>query len=98
MNVEKARELFVELVANVPPERWQERLAVLVGDDEDTRRRVQLLLAAHQEDSFLASPAPALGATVDEPSAERAGTVVGPYKLLEQIGESVFGIDFMAEH
>ena len=50
MNVEKVRELFVELVANVPPERWQERLAVLVGDDEDTRQRVQLLLAAHQRD------------------------------------------------
>src|SRR5207244_3099574 len=35
--------------------------------------------------------------TVDEPSAERAGTVVGPYKLLEQIGEGGFGIVFMAE-
>src|SRR5260370_13172665 len=97
MNVEKVRELFVDLVANVPPERWQERLAVLVGDDEDTRQRVQRLLAAHHEDSFLASPAPGLGATIDEPSAERVGAIIGPYKLLEQIGEGGFGIVFMAE-
>jgi serine/threonine protein kinase/tetratricopeptide (TPR) repeat protein len=38
------------------------------------------------------------GLTVDEPSTtERPGTLVGPYKLLEQIGEGGFGIVFMAE-
>src|SRR6516164_1383762 len=97
MNAAKVRELFVELLANVPREQWDERLAECAGADEDLRHRVKLLLAAHQEDSFLASPALALGGTIDKPITERPGTVIGPYKLLEQIGDGGFGVVFMAE-
>src|SRR5207253_5004338 len=47
--------------------------------------------------SFLESPAAAPAATLDEPIREGTGTVIGPYKLLQQIGEGGMGTVFMAE-
>jgi serine/threonine protein kinase len=38
-----------------------------------------------------------LAATIDETITERPGTVIGPYKLMEQIGEGGMGLVFVAE-
>jgi serine/threonine protein kinase len=66
----------------------------------ELRQKIEALLRAYEEaGSFLESPiqAPALVPTVDEPITERPGTVIGPYKLMEQIGEGGMGLVFVAE-
>jgi serine/threonine protein kinase/WD40 repeat protein len=64
--------------------------------DARLRRRVEALLRAHAEpDEILDRP---LTPTVDEtPPAEGPGSCIGPYKLLQQIGEGGMGVVYMAE-
>ena len=68
------------------------------GSDVDLRARVERLLGAYPEaGSFLDSPAVLLNATIDQPITEKPGTQIGPYKLLQQIGEGGMGVVYMAE-
>jgi eukaryotic-like serine/threonine-protein kinase len=80
------------------PEARAAYLRQICGDDAALAERVQALLNAYEDNaSFLEAPAvPPLG-TIDEPLRERPGTMIGPYKLLEQIGEGGFGVVYMAE-
>src|SRR5271170_2238236 len=94
------REIFIEALQKANP---GERLAFLdaaCGADQELLKRVQELLAEHERDGtfLLDSPPPGVTATVDMPEiTEKAGIVIGPYKLLEQIGEGGFGIVYMAD-
>jgi serine/threonine protein kinase/WD40 repeat protein len=80
----------------LPLEQRPAFLAEACGGDTQLRSEVESLLSAHvPEDSFL--QAPALAATVNQPLSERPGSIVGRYKLREQIGEGGFGVVYVAE-
>jgi serine/threonine protein kinase len=80
------------------PDQRATYLSEACGNDRELQARVERLLDAQlHAGSFLESPAPELGATVDRSVTEGPGTVIGPYKLLQQIGEGGMGAVFMAE-
>src|SRR5262249_61228180 len=92
--------IFCGALEQVSAEERAAYLESACGDDAELRGRIEALLRAHEQagDFFPEKPAPGLVATVDEvPITEATGTVIDPYKLLEQIGEGGMGRVFVAE-
>src|SRR3979409_1072166 len=79
---------FIEAVEKEDPTERAAFLDKACADDPALRERIERLLARH---------ASAGTASLEGSAAERPGTVIGPYKLLEQIGEGGFGVVYMAE-
>lgn len=94
------RDIFIEAMQKREGDERSAFLDVACGDDVELRESVEQLLAEHQKDDsfFLDGPPPGLGATVDVPEiTEKSGAQIGPFKLLQQIGEGGMGAVFMAK-
>jgi serine/threonine protein kinase/Flp pilus assembly protein TadD len=99
LDFERVKAVFQAAVDEHPPDQWPGYLDSACAGDAELRREVEALLRAHlAEASLLNSPAfVANGANPTASLAEGPGTIVGPYKLLQQIGEGGMGVVFMAE-
>ena len=90
--LDRLESLFASALQQPPADRAA-YLDQACADDPAVRQRVEALLRAQAAaGSFLQAPPSGPCATADDPPVSEAiGTIIGPYKLLEQIGEGGIG-------
>jgi WD40 repeat protein/serine/threonine protein kinase len=111
--IKNAKEIFIAAVQLPAEQQDAFLDQACAGDPDLRRRVSDLLRAHQEIGSFLdqpAAPGPLTGPYIPvpedaepadpvapQPLSEGPGTVIGPYKLLQQIGEGGFGVVYMAE-
>jgi serine/threonine protein kinase/Flp pilus assembly protein TadD len=96
-DAQKVQSIFHEAVEHHAAAAWPAFLDLACGGDAELRAAVEALLRGHEQaNSLLDEPAPT-SATAAELTASAPGAVIGPYKLIQLIGEGGMGTVWMAQ-
>ena len=90
------RSIFLQAVDVESPEELAAFLDEACQDNTQLRANVEALLEANQQTGDLLDLS-VMPATIDRSVTEQPGTQIGPYKLLQQIGEGGMGVVYVAE-
>jgi serine/threonine protein kinase/tetratricopeptide (TPR) repeat protein len=92
------RDIFIAALQKESAAERQAYLDEACATDAVLRQQVESLLkVCASAAGFLESPSSRPVATIGQAVTERPGTLIGPYKLMEQIGEGGMGLVFVAE-
>lgn len=90
--------IFCEALDRKSPTELAQYLDAACGTDATLRTQVEDLLRSNRAAGrFLGGSSPSLAVTEEQSSLKVLGTLIGLYKLLQQIGEGGMGTVYMAE-
>ncbi len=91
------KSIFLRAIEIVSDDERAAFLQSACRDNDPLRAEIEALLRAHAKPQRWLDAPDAGSHTIDQPSAGQPGTQIGPYKVLQQIGEGGFGVVYMAE-
>src|SRR4051794_12288094 len=91
-------DIFMAALDKATPEGRAAFVGAACAGDPDRLRRVHELLSAHDQSRGPLDAPPVAGTEADlRPAADRPDATIGPYKLVQAIGEGGMGTVYLAQ-
>ena len=91
------KSIFLQAIEIATDEERADYLQSACAGNEALRVEIEALLRAHASPQHILDAPDGGSPTLAQPPLEKPGTQIGPYKLLQEIGQGGMGVVYMAE-